>query len=136
MFATNENTCQNILRLGNPSGNQSVSGHCLISDLTQRLKNDSQRNLYLGIMVWYLFCRIPQGCQMVPNLANVAKNHCFAKILPMFFGNIFLMPKFAIFQIPGVFINFNKIYEINIQTLESAAQIICLNMIYCLRKCC
>ena len=33
-----------------------------------------------------------QGCQMVPNLANIAKNHCFPKNLPIFW-QYFFMPK-------------------------------------------
>jgi len=35
-----------------------------------------------------------------------------------------------------VTININQIYQINTKTLESIAQIICLNMIYRLRYCC
>jgi len=48
---------------------------------------------------------------MVPNLANTAKNHSFPKILPISYGNIFNAKKFqfAIFQIPIVTININKI---------------------------
>jgi len=39
---------------------------------------------------------VGQGCQMVPNLANIAKNHCFPKNVPIF-GQYFLMPKICHF---------------------------------------
>jgi len=39
---------------------------------------------------------LSQGSQMVPNLANIPKNHCFPKSLPTFL-EIFFCQKFAIF---------------------------------------
>jgi len=59
---------------------------------------------------------------MVPNLANVAKNHCFPKNLPIFW-QYFKCQKFAIFQTPIMTININKFYHINTTALESTAQI-------------
>ena len=58
---------------------------------------------------------------MVPNLANIAKNHCFPKNLPIF-CNIFQCQKFGIFERPIVIIYINKIYQINTNTLESRLQ--------------
>jgi len=46
--------------------------------------------------LWGKVCAFGQGCQMVPNLANVAKNHCFPNLLPISL-TIFLMPKFCHF---------------------------------------
>jgi len=59
------------------------------------------------------FQPLSQGCQLVPNLANFAKNHSFQRI------NIFLCQKFAIFERLVVTMNINKIYQIiNTKTLE------------------
>jgi len=56
---------------------------------------------------------------VVPNLANIAKNHCFPKNLPTFFGNLFYCQKFWIFEKPIVTFNMNKNYQILTKTLES-----------------
>jgi len=66
---------------------------------------------------------------MVPNLGNIAKNHCFPKKLPIYFGNTFQSQKFAISETPVMTFIINKMYQINSKTLESTAQIICLNVI-------
>ena len=63
-----------------------------------------------------------QGCQMVPHLPNIAKNHSFPKHLPIFLA-IFFMPKFAIFERPIVTMNINNIYQLDTKTLEGTAQI-------------
>jgi len=50
----------------------------------------------LDTFIAYCICR--QGCQMVPNLANIAKMHCFPKSLPNFFGNIFYCQNLPFFK--------------------------------------
>jgi len=55
---------------------------------------------------------------MVPNLANIAKNHCFPKNLPIFYGNMFSCQKFAIFERSIVTVNINKICQIKYQNLR------------------
>jgi len=40
-----------------------------------------------------------QGCQMVPNLANITKNYCFPKTLETVFGNIFYAKFLPFFEI-------------------------------------
>jgi len=73
----------------------------------------------------YRWCQI---WQILPKI-TLSQKIC------QFFWQYFLWQKFAIFERPIVTMNINKIY-LHTKTLESAAQIICLNMIYCLRNCC
>jgi len=40
-------------------------------------------------IIFLLTAYFGQGCQMVPNLANIAKNHCFPKYLPIFLAIFF-----------------------------------------------
>jgi len=68
--------------------------------------------------------RRSQGCQMVSNLANIAKNHCFPKNLLIFLAILFNAKNLPFLEIPVVTIHINKIYQINTKTLESTAQIL------------
>jgi len=47
---------------------------------------------------WECMHCVVHGCNMVSNLANIVKKHCFSKDLPTFLGNIFLIPKFCHFS--------------------------------------
>jgi len=61
----------------------------------RNLREDcSNVGLYCVIITWQRIFK--QGFQVVPNLANIGKNHCFPKNLPIFLA-IFLNSKYLPF---------------------------------------
>jgi len=55
---------------------------------------------------------------MVPNLANIAKNHCFPKLLPIFYGNIFNAKNLPFLNDQLLLLTLTKFIKLNTKMLE------------------